>query len=206
MNQRFVATVIVFAAVISVLAATTSTASACSINPNIQLPSETYNIDRADLIVIGQAIGGGFTSDSTTILVETYLKGSGPDTLFTKGYGTGPVACGTPETLWSRKIYYYRADEHAADPHSVWQDWDYAGQEAANSATITEISAYTGQLTEPAPSPLNIRFATFLVFFNTYELRHISLYFLFPLGIVLAIFIVRRALLRRKRLKLAMQV
>jgi hypothetical protein len=188
------------------LAAMTDNASACGINTNLKPPSETYYIDQADLIVIGQAIGGGFTPYSTTILVEKYLKGSGPDILFTKGYGTGIAACGRPEILWSRKIYYYRADERATDPHSAWQDWDYAGQEAAVPATIAEISNYTGELTEPTPSPLNIRFATFLVFFNTYELRHISLYCLFPSGIVLAIFLVRRALLRRKRLNLAMQL
>jgi hypothetical protein len=206
MNQRFVATVIVFTAVLIGLAAMTDNASACSINTNLKPPSETYNIDQADLIVIGQAIGGGFTPYSTTILVEKYLKGSGPDILFTKGYGTGIAACGRPETLWSRKIYYYRADEQASDPHLPWQDWDYAGQEAADPSTIAEISNYTGELTEPTPSPLNIRFATFLVFFNTYELRHISLYCLFPLGILVAIFLVRRVLLRRKRLKFAMQV
>ena len=192
------------------LAAMTNNVSACSINPNYQPPPKSELVDAADIVVIGQAIGGGgngsLLNPGATILVEKYLKGNGPDILFAKGHRIDSGACITIAGLWSREIFYYRSDEMAADPTSAWQDWDYAGRDTADSATIAEIVAYTGQSADPIPSPLNIRVAAFLLFFNSFEVGFISMYCQFPLGILLAIFLVRRVILRRRRLKLAMQV
>jgi hypothetical protein len=192
------------------LAAMTNNAFACSINPNFQSPPKSELVDNADIVVIGKVIGGGVTggtiSGSSTILVEKYLKGNGPDILFTKALTLGLMGCGGIPTLWSREVLYYRADQQTADPTSPWQIWEYAGRDSVDSVTIAEIRNYTGQMADPVPSPSNIRFAAFLLFFRAFEIQFITSCVLIPLGILLAIFLVRRALHRRKRMKMAMQI
>ena len=192
------------------LAAMTSKVSACSINPNYQPPSKSELVDAADIVVIGKVIGvgitGGTISGSSTILVEKYLKGNGPDILFTKALMLGLGGCGGMSALWTRQVLYYRAAQGTADSTSPWQIWEYAGRESADGAAITEIHNHTGQMADPSPFPFNIRAAAFLLFFSAFEVQFITICVLIPLGILVAVFLARRVLLRRKRLKLAMEI
>lgn len=190
-------------------AAMTNTASACSINPNFQPPPKSELVDKADIVVIGKVIGGGLTggtiSGSSTILVEKYLKGNGPDILFTKALMLGLGGCSGMPALWSRHVLYYRAEQGTVHPSSPWQVWEYAGRDSVDSVTIAEIRNYTGQMVDPIPSPSNIRVAAFLLFFSAFEVQFITICVLIPLGILVAVFLVQRAVLRRKQFKLAMQ-
>src|SRR5690606_11220292 len=96
MSGRFQALAIILITVIVGLAAITNNAAACSINTNFKPPPKSELVDNADIVIIGQVMGGGFTLSGSTILVEKYLKGSGPHILFTEGHWniTMPSYCG----------------------------------------------------------------------------------------------------------------
>lgn len=185
------------------LAAITNNASACGFNTNLKPPSISELADNADIVVIGQAIGGGFTRSGATVRVEKYLKGTGPDILFTEGYIKLPAYCSSGEDFWSRKIYYFRNEDDMPDPTRAWQLWTFAHQQAADDETVAEISSYTGRLTEPIPASFRVRIAATLVYFNTDDFLFITTGCLFPLALVLAIFLVRCAIIRRRQVKLS---
>ena len=209
MNQRFVATVIVFAAVIIGLAAIANNAAACSINTNFKPPPRSDLVDNADIVVIGQVMGGGFTLTGSTIRVEKYLKGSGPHIIFTEGYWNIAISsyCSRGRNnFWSRKIYYFQDNLVTADQTGAWRIWAYEGSELADDAAVTEISSYSGQLDDPSPSTFKIHAAAVLLYLHTEDFQLITFSCLIPFGSLLAVFILHRVLHRKKRLKPAMQV
>ena len=192
--------------VLTSLAAMANNASACSINTNLKPPPRSDVVDNADIVVIGQVMGGGFTLNGSTIRVEKYLKGSGPHILFTEGYSNDlmPSYCGIKNDFWSRKIYYFQDNAVTTNQTAAWKIWSYERSELADDATVTEISSYTGHLADPSPSPFKIHAAAVLILLHTEDFLFITYSCLIPLGSLLAVFLLHRVLHRRRKVKLPM--
>jgi hypothetical protein len=186
------------------LAVFTNNASACSINTNLKPPPRSDVVDNADIVIIGQVMGGGFTLNGSTIRVEKYLKGNGPHIIFTEGYSNDlmPSYCGGGNNFWSRKIYYFRDNAVTTNQTAAWKIWSYEGSELADGATVTEISSYTGHLADPSPSSFKIHAAAVLLYLHTEDFQLITFSCLIPLGSLLAVFLLHRVLHLRRQVKL----
>jgi len=108
----------------------------------------------ADIVLEGAIIGTSSSTgtsylDTATILVERYLKGSGPDRVKVRGFGSG-ADCRPGAYPGTRSIFFIEADENN------WQLSFRLGLEplqSADPASALQISEAVGQLpVTPVPT------------------------------------------------------
>lgn len=169
-------------------------AHACSVSGEPPTLEET--VDSADIVVVGQVIGtDGFPAYRAALLVEKYLKGSGPDILFSEGYGFGGGDCDNAVAMWQRGIFYLDGDITLSETLIASYSYPYYAVHSVNDRTVTEIIQVTGHDEYPAHSlfDLNIRAFGMSVYgiFNPYVYVFAFIFVLPILFIAAAIFLLR---------------
>lgn len=192
--------------VVSVLAAIAFLSSprlthACS--PFGEAPTVEETVEEADIIVVGQVIGtDGFPSTRAALLVEKYLKGSGPDILFAEGYGSGGGDCRNAATMWQHGIFYLDGDVNLSETLAASYSYPYYAIHHVGANTVNDIVKLTGHNEYPTRSPfeLNIRAFGMSVYgiFNPY-IYIFTFIVLLPILIIAATIFLLRYLYRRTR-------
>jgi hypothetical protein len=140
-------------------------AHACSWSGEPSTIKET--VEEADIVVVAQVIGSdGFFSNRAALLVEKYLKGSGPDILFSDGYGSGAGDCKNSIFPWQIGIFYL--DGNTGNSESLTASYSYPYSAVYNVAddSVAKIVQVTGQSVSPIPAPFDIRVRAFGMFFS----------------------------------------
>ena len=112
------------------------------------------------MIVVAQVIGtDGFPAMRAALLVEKYLKGSGPEILFSEGYGSGGGDCKNAVLVWQRGVFYLDGDAKLSDTLKASYSYPYYAVQHMNGRTVEEIVQITRRDEYPTPSSfdLNIR-------------------------------------------------
>lgn len=178
--------------VLCVLAAMAILASArpvyaCSVSGEPPTLEET--IASADIIVVGQVIGSdGFFSNGAALLVEKYLKGSGPDILFSEGYGFGGGDCRNAVFPWQGGIFYLDGDTGNGESLTASYAYPYYAVLSVNDDIVAEFVQITGQISSPVPATFDIRVRAFGMFFS-WVLTAVVM-FILPLIVALCFLIV----------------
>lgn len=187
--------------ILAVVAMLASTKQAHACSPFGEAPTLEETADSADIIVVAQVIGtDGFPSMRAALLVEKYLKGSGPDILFSEGYGSGGGDCKNSVLVWQRGIFYLDGDINLSDTLVASYSYPYYAVRYMNGRTVEEIIQITGHAEYPTRSLFdsNIRAFGMSVYgiFNPY-IYVFTFIFLLPILIIAATIFLLRYLYRK---------
>lgn len=86
--------------------------AACSFVAEREVTAADY-VTNADLIVIGTAVGASSTNPYDawySIEVEEYLKGTGPQTIVSTGYGSGGGDCRSTVAIGERLLFFIKGN------------------------------------------------------------------------------------------------
>jgi hypothetical protein len=148
-----------------VILASQMPAHACSWSG--ETPTIRETVERADIVVVGQVIGSdGLFSNRAALLVEKYLKGSGPDILFSEGYGSGAGDCKNSIFPWQMGIFYLDGNTGNSESLTASYSYPYSAVDNVTDDTVAKIVQVTGQRLSPIPAPFDIRVRAFGMFFS----------------------------------------